>query len=142
MAAGPCLALVLARTRSPLRRAGGDGLVAGAVRVPGNSSSSELRSVCYYNCLRANRWRLRLAGAERGSRLSQGLLNYRRRWVRATQHAPRDPFSVLESRHGLAEIVEHASVGFAERPRVIRPHHEREIMTITKNASRHGCRSA
>ena len=38
--------------------------------------------------------------------------------VRATQHAPRDPFSVLESRHGLVEIVEHASVGFAERPRV------------------------
>ena len=27
-------------------------------------------------------------------------------WMRATHHAPRDPFRVLERRHGLAEIVE------------------------------------
>jgi len=26
--------------------------------------------------------------------------------VRAAEHAPRDPFHVLERRHGLAEIVE------------------------------------
>ena len=26
--------------------------------------------------------------------------------VRATKHAPRDPFRILERRHGLAEIVE------------------------------------
>ena len=38
--------------------------------------------------------------------------------MRATKHAPRDPFSVLERRHGLAEIVERGALVFVERPNV------------------------
>ena len=45
-------------------------------------------------------------GAERGLRVSQLVLNLRCERMRATKHAPRDPFSVLERRHGLAQIVE------------------------------------
>jgi hypothetical protein len=41
--------------------------------------------------------------------------------VRATEHAPRGPFSVLERRHGLAEIVERGTDVQAERLRVNRP---------------------
>ena len=58
----------------------------------------------FYGSLRFPR--LRFAGAERGSRDSQGPLHIHDDRVRATKHAPRDPFSVLERRHGLAEIVE------------------------------------
>ena len=58
----------------------------------------------FYGSLRFPR--LRFAGAERGSRDSQGPLHIHYDRVRATKHAPRDPFSVLERRHGLAEIVE------------------------------------
>ena len=58
----------------------------------------------FYGSLRFPR--LRFAGAERGSRDSQGPLHIHHDRVRATKHAPRDPFSVLERRHGLAEIVE------------------------------------
>ena len=35
--------------------------------------------------------------------------------MRAAEHAPRDPFRVLERRHGFAEIVERGAVGFVER---------------------------
>ena len=38
--------------------------------------------------------------------------------MRAAEHAPRDPFRVLESRHCLAEIVERGAVVLAERLRV------------------------
>ena len=38
--------------------------------------------------------------------------------MRATEHAPRDPFRVLERRHGLAEIVERGPVVHVERYRV------------------------
>ena len=48
----------------------------------------------------------RLAGAERGSRLSQVILHRRCERMRATKHAPRGPPRLLERRHGLAEIVE------------------------------------
>ena len=48
----------------------------------------------------------RLAGAKRGSRVSQIVLNPLCGWVRAAEHPPRNPFYVLERRHGLAEIVE------------------------------------
>ena len=48
----------------------------------------------------------RFAGAERGSRVSQILLNSVCGRVCAAEHAPRGPFRVLERRHGLAEIVE------------------------------------
>jgi hypothetical protein len=50
--------------------------------------------------------RRRLAGTERRLRASQILLKYRYMWVRATEHASRDPFRLLERIHGLAEIVE------------------------------------
>ena len=49
-------------------------------------------------------------GAERYSRLSQVFLNPGCDWVRAAEHAPRDPGRLLEYRHGLAEIVEHGVV--------------------------------
>ena len=53
------------------------------------------------------RWRRRrFAGAERGSRVSQSSFNLQCGRVRASEHAPRDPFRVLERRHALAEIVE------------------------------------
>ena len=44
-------------------------------------------------------------GAERGSRVLQVVLYVRGERVRATKHAPRNPFRLLERRHGLAEIV-------------------------------------
>ena len=50
--------------------------------------------------------RRRLAGAEDGSRVSQCLLNIQYKRVSPSEHAPRDPFRVLEYRHGFAEIVE------------------------------------
>ena len=51
------------------------------------------------------RWRF-FAGAERGSRVSQCVLNALCGRVCATEHAPRDAFRVFERRHGLAAIVE------------------------------------
>ena len=70
----------------------------------------------------------RAASAERGSRMSQIALNPNCVWVRAAEHAPRDAFRVLERRHGLAEVVERGAVDFADDPRVITPHPEREII--------------
>ncbi len=81
-------------------------------------------------------------GAERGSRLSQGVLNSRSERVRATEHAPRGPFRVLESRHAFAEIVERGGGVIAERPRVNRPHLQREFVALSENAPRHGLRFA
>ena len=48
--------------------------------------------------------RRRLAGAERGSRFSQGVLNPFCDRVRATEHAPGGPCRIFEDRHALAEI--------------------------------------
>ena len=50
--------------------------------------------------------RRRLAGAERGSRGSQVVLDPSCERVRASKHAFRNPCGVLERCHGLAEIVE------------------------------------
>ena len=82
--------------------------------------------------------RRRLAGAEHGTRVSQGSLNCRCERMRATHHAPGRPFRLLERRHGLAEIVERGGGVFAECTRVDRPHLERDIMILSVNASRHG----
>jgi len=49
---------------------------------------------------------MRFAGAERGSRVLQILLNLRCERMRATKHAPSYSSRVLKRRHGLAEIVE------------------------------------
>ena len=50
--------------------------------------------------------RRHFAGAECDSSLAQIPLNLHCEWVHATENAPRDPFCLLERRHGLAEIVE------------------------------------
>ena len=47
-------------------------------------------------------------------RASQSALNRQRYRVRATEHAPRGPFHVLERRHGLAEIVDYAVVLYSD----------------------------
>ena len=72
--------------------------------------------------------RRRLAGAERGSRVSQAALDTPCERVRATEHAPRGPFHVLERRHGLAEIVERGAGVPVERLRVTPPHLQREFV--------------
>ena len=54
---------------------------------------------------------------ERGSRSSQFALKPCCERMRATEHAPRDPFRVLERRHCLAEIVERGSIVHVERVR-------------------------
>ena len=86
------------------------------------------------------RWRL--AGAERGSRVVQVDPNVHCCRVRATKHASRSPFRVLENIHGLAEIVERGVGVLVECQGVIPLHHEREIMIFAKNAPRHGYRLA
>ena len=58
----------------------------------------------------------------------------------AAQHAPGGRFQILERLHGLAEIFQRGVVVHVERACVIRPHLERELMSLTKNASRHGRR--
>ena len=62
--------------------------------------------------------RRRFAGTEHGSRELQGNLNPFCERVRATEHAPRGPFDILERRHGLAEVVERGAGVVVERPRV------------------------
>ena len=47
----------------------------------------------------------RFAGAERGSRRSQSLLNPHCDRVCATKHAPRDSVRVLERLHGLGSLM-------------------------------------
>ena len=58
-------------------------------------------------------------------------------WIRATEHAPRNPLRLLKRRHGLTKLIERGAVDLAERRRVIRPHSERESMIISENSSRH-----
>ena len=58
--------------------------------------------------------------------------------MRAPEHAPRGTFNLHERRHGLAEIVERGAVVMVERHRVHQSHPEREIITVSNNASRHG----
>ena len=77
------------------------------------------------------------AGAERGSRDLQILLNPRREWMRAAEHAPRDPPRVHERRHGLAEIVGRGAGVHVEHIRVNPPHPERDLMSLSQNAWRH-----
>ena len=57
--------------------------------------------------------------------------------VLAPEHAPGGPFRVLERRHGLAEIVDGGAVVYMEGQRIIRPHREREVITLTENAPPH-----
>ena len=71
---------------------------------------------------------------------TQVSLNNLRERVRAAEHAPRGPFCFLERRRGLADIVERGSGDFAARHRAHPPHPEREFVTLSENASRHGYR--
>ena len=50
--------------------------------------------------------RRRLAGAEHGPRVLQGLFNLHNERMRAAENAPRDPVSILERRNGFLEIIE------------------------------------
>ena len=50
--------------------------------------------------------------------------------MRAAEHAPRDPFRVLERRHGLAEIVERGAGVPVKRHSVIHPHTKTEFITL------------
>ena len=72
-----------------------------------------LVSVLYYSGV--PRRRRRVAGAERSSRVSQGYLDRPYARMRATEHAPRGPFHVLERRHSLAELVERGGGVLVER---------------------------
>ena len=83
------------------------------------ASAQTLRKYVSINKLGAPR--RRLAGAERGSRFLQCVLNIFCKRVRAAEHASRGPFHVLERRHGLAQIVERGAVDPAERLRVNQP---------------------
>tara|TARA_B100001769_G_scaffold255634_1_gene232293 strand:+ start:194 stop:466 length:273 start_codon:yes stop_codon:yes gene_type:complete len=79
---------------------------------------------------------------QEASGLSQEMFNLLYERVRATEHAPRGPFRVLERRHGLAAIVERGGGVLVERPRVIEAHPEREMMILSEDASRYGQRFA
>ena len=52
-----------------------------------------------------------LAGAERGSRVLPIFYTSRCERVRTTEHAPRNPFHVLERGHSLADIIERGNGG-------------------------------
>jgi len=91
---------------------------------------------CVFFSIRYLRRRRRLAGAERG--FSKMVLNFHRERMRATEHAPRGPFNFLERPNGLADIVERGGWVLVERLRVTPPNPEREIITLSENASRHG----
>ena len=54
-----------------------------------------------------------------------------------SEHAPRNPFHILERRHALVEIVECGARVPVEHLRIITPHFEREPMSFSENASRH-----
>ena len=53
---------------------------------------------------------------QEASGLSQEMFNLLYERVRATEHAPRGPFRVLERRHGFAEIVERGGGVLGRRP--------------------------
>ena len=80
---------------------------------------------------------LLFAGAEYCSRPSEGFLKIHCERVRAAEHAPRDPFHVLERRHGFAEIAKRGGGVLVEHPSVIRPHPERDLIILLESASRH-----
>ena len=90
-------------------------------------------NLVFVRCLQTS-----VAGAEYGSRVSQINRNRRDERVRAAQHAPRDPFRVLERIHGLAEIAERGVGVPVEHPRVSLSHSERGFIVFADNTLRHG----
>ena len=81
-----------------------------------------------------------LAGGEGDSRVSQVVLKRSCERVRASKHAPRGPFNLLERIYGLAELSERGGGVIADRSRVIPPRHERGLITFPEDAPRHGQR--
>ena len=79
-------------------------------------------------------------GAGRCSRISQALFTHFYEGMRCAEHAPRDPFHVLERRHGLAEIVECGVSVHVECLSVHFPHRERNCRIISESSTRHGHR--
>ena len=76
--------------------------------------------------------------AARSARVSQLALNINSERMRAAEHAPRDPFRILERVHCFVEIVERGGGVREERRRVNPPHPECEVMTFSEYATRHG----
>ena len=70
--------------------------------------------------------------------MSHVALNLSCERVRATEHAPGDPFRVFERRHCLAEIVERSAIAPEKRLRVKPSHPERGFIILTESASRRG----
>ena len=62
--------------------------------------------------------------------------------MRASVNPARDPCRILERVHGFAEIGARGVAVFVVRLRVNPPHLEREFMTLSKDALRHGYRVA
>ena len=102
------------------------------------SSGADISCVLF---LRTPGWRF-FVDAEHSSRLLQVMIDVFCRRVRGTEHAPPDPFRVLERRHGLADIVERGGRVPVERPRVIPTHLKDEIVARAANTSRHWYRFA
>jgi hypothetical protein len=82
------------------------------------------------------------AGLEHGSRVSKIALNCSCERVRATEHATRNPYRVLERRNCFAEIVEGGAVVFVEHRRVNQPYPDRVFMRRSEGALRQGHRLA
>ena len=82
------------------------------------------------------------AGLEHGSRQFQILLKRHCERVRATEHATRNPYRVLERRNCFAEIVEGGAVVFVEHRRVNQPYPDRVFMRRSEGALRQGHRLA
>jgi hypothetical protein len=72
----------------------------------------------------------------------QKALNIQKMRVCATEHAPRNRFVVLERIHCLAEIVKRGAGFPVERLSIITPHHDRSLIILSENASRHAHRFA
>jgi hypothetical protein len=79
----------------------------------------------------------RFAGAERGSRFSQGPLDPRCERVRAAEYLPRNTCHLNERRHGLAEIVERGGGGAVERLRKTKhgPPGGQRVCTMSQSGS-------
>ena len=72
------------------------------------------------------------------SRMFQRTLDFRRLRMSLTEYALPRIRNRLEYIHALAEIAERGAFVHVERPRVNPPHLERDIITLSKNASRYG----
>ena len=82
------------------------------------------------------------AGAERDSRASQVALNLPLRAGARHRRPAARSVPISSSVATVSLIVERGVVVVVERQRVSKPHPEREIMTLSENASRHGYRFA